>query len=219
MPTTRIFLIRHGETEWNRDARIQGHRDIPLNEIGRQQARLLVGRLGGQGIQAVYASDLSRALDTARIALEGLGLEIRATSDLREASFGAWEGMGWNQVETEFPEEVARYRREFGTYAPPGGESLAQVRERAVRAFDRISAENPGATLSIFSHGGPCRAILSKILGMEVRGSRRLGMSNASVHIVEREGKESRVTLLNDTGHLSGECAPLSVFQTRTPEE
>ncbi len=218
MPITRVLLIRHGETDWNRDARIQGHQDVPLNEIGRRQARLLTARLSGEGIEAAYASDLSRTYETAELALAGLNLPIHRTADLREASFGVWEGKRWAEVEREFPEEIARYRRELGRHAPPGGESLTDVRERAVRAFRRISADHRDQAVALFSHGGPCRAILAHVLGLDVTQARRFGMGNASVHVVEGDGDDAQVALLNDTGHLKGECAPLSVFQARNPD-
>ena len=218
MPITRILLIRHGETDWNRDARIQGHQDVPLNEVGRRQARLLTARLSGEGIEAAYASDLSRTYETADLALAGRNLPVHRTADLREASFGVWEGKRWAEVEREFPQEVERYRREYGRYAPPGGESLIEVRARSVGAFHRISADHRGQTVGVFSHGGPCRAILAHVLGLEATQARRFGMGNASIHIVEWNGDDAQVALLNDTGHLKGECAPLSVFQARNPD-
>lgn len=218
MPVTRILLIRHGETDWNREARIQGHRDIPLNEIGRRQAEHLRARLAGEGIEAAYSSDLSRVYETARIALADPDLPIHRTAELREVSFGDWEGKRWAEVEQAFPEEVARYRREFGQYAPPGGESLTALRERAIRVFRRISADHRDRVVAVFSHGGPCRAILAHVLGLDVTRSRRFGMGNASVHVIEGNGDDAQVVLLNDTGHLKGECAPLSVFQARNSD-
>jgi probable phosphoglycerate mutase len=219
LPITRLLLIRHGETDWNRDARIQGQLDAPLNEVGRAQACTLATRLSGEGIEAVYSSDLSRACETAEIALAGSGLQIHRTADLREASFGAWQGKRWTDVEREFPQEVSHYRRDYGHYAPPGGESLTALRRRSVAAFHRIAGDHRGQTVALFSHGGPCRVILADVLSLDVTKVRRLGMSNASVHLVEMNGDEAWIALLNDTGHLKGEHAPLSVFEARTPEE
>jgi probable phosphoglycerate mutase len=212
---TRALLIRHGETEWNREARIQGQLDVPLNEAGRAQARRLAERLRDEGIEAAYSSDLARVYETAEIALAGSGLPIHRLVDLREISFGAWQGKRWAEVEREFPQEVLHYRQSEGRYAPPGGESLTDLRRRAVAAFQRIVGDHRGQTVALFSHGGPCRAILSEVLGIDAVRGRRFGMSNASVHVVEVDEGEARIVLLNDTGHLKGTAAPLSVFEAR----
>ena len=219
MPITRALLIRHGETDWNRDARIQGQLDIPLNEAGRAQARRLTERLRDEGIEAAYSSDLVRVYETAEIALAGSGLPIHRTTDVREVSFGVWEGKRWVDVEREFPQEVLHYRQNYGHSAPPGGESLTALRRRSVAAFQRIVGDHRGQTVVLFSHGGPCRAILAEVLGLDVTMSRRFGMSNASVHVVEVDEGEARITLLNDTGYLNGTGAPLSVFEARRGDE
>jgi 2,3-bisphosphoglycerate-dependent phosphoglycerate mutase len=218
VPVTRLLLVRHGETDWNREARIQGQLDVPLNGIGREQARRLAERLAGEGIQAVYSSDLDRACETARIALPGPGMEARRMPELREAAFGVWQGRRWADLEREAPREVLRYRGENGDYAPPGGESPIDLRARSVAAFARILDEEEGRTVAVFSHGGPCRMILADLLGVAMPRVRRLAMSNASVHSVKVEGDDAQVVLLNDTAHLTGECAPLSVFQARTSD-
>ncbi|OGG57171.1 MAG: hypothetical protein A3F84_04240 [Candidatus Handelsmanbacteria bacterium RIFCSPLOWO2_12_FULL_64_10] len=218
MPVTRALLIRHGETDWNREARIQGQMDVPLNEVGRAQARRLADRLRGEGIEAAYSSDLIRVYETAEVALAGSRLPIHRTADLREVSFGAWQGKRWADVEGEFPQEVLHYRQHYGHYAPPGGESLMALRRRSVAAFHRIIGDHRGQTVALFSHGGPCRAILAEVLGLDVTKARRFGMGNASVHVVEVDGDEAQIVLLNDTGHLKGTGASLSVFEARADE-
>lgn len=219
MPITRALLIRHGETDWNREARIQGQLNVPLNEVGRAQASRLAERLRGEGIEVAYSSDLIRTYETAEIALAGSGLPIHRTADLREISFGAWQGKRWAEIEREFPQEVLHYRQHYGHYAPPGGESLMALRRRSVAAFHRIVGDHRGQSVALFSHGGPCRAILAEVLGLDAAKARRFGMSNASVHVVEVDGDETRVVLLNDTGHLKGTGAPLSVFEARASDE
>jgi len=219
LSVTRALLIRHGETDWNREARIQGQLNVPLNEMGRAQARRLADRLRGEGIEAAYSSDLIRVYETAEIALAGSGLSIHKTADLREVSFGAWQGKRWADVEGEFPQEVLHYRQNYGRYAPPGGESLMALRRRSVAAFQRIIGDHRGQTVALFAHGGPCRAILAEVLGLDVAKARRFGMGNASVHVVEVDGDEARIVLLNDTGHLKGTGASLSVFEARASDE
>jgi probable phosphoglycerate mutase len=176
---------------------------------------MLAARLRDEGIEAVYSSDLQRVYETAEIATAGSGLPIHRTADLREASFGTWQGKRWADVEREFPKEVANYRRDYGHYAPPGGESLTSLRRRSAGAFQRIVGDHRGQTVALFLHGGPCRAILAEVLGIEVTKGRRIGMSNASVHAVEVDGDEMRIVLMNDTGHLKGRGASLGVFEAR----
>src|SRR5262245_38220710 len=122
MPT-QILLIRHGETEWNRDERIQGQKDIPLSPIGEKQARLLGLRLKKVLCQAVYSSDLSRTRRTAEIALEGRSLPIVFTPALRERDFGRWEGLTWDQIQREFPAQAEQSRRDGVSHEVPGGET------------------------------------------------------------------------------------------------
>src|SRR5215210_4306248 len=149
MPT-RIILARHGETDWNRERRWQGHSDRPLNDTGREQAEALAGELAGEPISAIYSSDLVRAHETARIVAERLGLDVVAVPGLRERRFGSWEGLEDVEVERRFP----------GVRSPPDGETREEMSRRVLDSLNEIAAGNRGETVLVVSHGGPIRALL-----------------------------------------------------------
>ena len=146
----RIILARHGETDWNLERRWQGHSDRPLNDTGRQQAEALADDLADEPIAAVYASDLVRARETARIVAERLGLDVVTVPELRERRFGSWEGLQDVEVERLFP----------GVHGPPDGEPRDEMTRRVLDSLERIAASNKGRTVLVVSHGGPIRAVL-----------------------------------------------------------
>lgn len=149
---TTIFLVRHGETDWNRERRVQGHADRPLNEVGREQAAALAAELAGESIDAVYASDLVRARDTALAVASALGLEVVPHAGLREKHFGTWEGLLDHEVLERYPQAAT---------GPWGdGETTGQLAERVLAALHEIAARHPGETVLAVSHGGPLRAVL-----------------------------------------------------------
>jgi len=153
---TRILLARHGETEWNRVGRWQGHADQPLNETGRRQAAELAARLAGDGITAVYSSDLARARETADAVASRLRLDVVEDEGLREIDVGSWSGLTRAEVEQRFPEGYARWLAgEIGH----DGETREQLTARVVSAVERIAAEHPAETILVVTHGGAIRAI------------------------------------------------------------
>ena len=146
----RIILARHGETDWNRERRWQGHSDRPLNETGREQAETLAAELADEPIAAVYSSDLMRAHETARIVADRLGLDVVTVPGLRERRFGSWEGLQDVEVERLFP----------GVHGPPDGEPRDDMTRRVLESLERIAASNDGRTVLVVTHGGPIRAVL-----------------------------------------------------------
>jgi broad specificity phosphatase PhoE len=167
---TTIFLARHGETDWNAEERWQGHADTALNERGREQARTLARRLAGVPFDAVYASDLQRARETAEIVAEGLGLPVRLEPELREIDVGSWQGLTNSEVLTRFP-GVDR----------PDGESLEAFRERVLRALDAISARHGGNVL-VVAHGGCARTVQRHLLGEPLPT-----LENCGVYVVRHQ--------------------------------
>ena len=162
MPPTRILLARHGETNWNSIGRWQGHADPPLNDTGRRQAATLAARLAGDGIAAVYSSDLARATETARTIGSLLGLEVVEDPALREIDVGSWSGLTRAQVEQRFPEGYARWLAgEIGH----DGETREELTERVVAAVERIAARHAGETVLVVTHGGAIRALRRHALG------------------------------------------------------
>jgi probable phosphoglycerate mutase len=144
-----LLLVRHGETDWNAAGRLQGHTDRPLNDYGRMQARKLAEQLQGDGIAAIYASDLVRARETAEILGERLGLPVAIDADLREKNWGTWEGLT--------PDE--RLNVEFE------GETTEEHRERVLRAVRRIAERHPGRRVVVVTHGGSLRRIQAAVAG------------------------------------------------------
>ncbi len=150
---TTILLVRHGETDWNAERRVQGHSDRPLNETGRAQARSLAEELAAERIDAVYSSDLLRAHETARIVAETKGLGVTAIPDLRERDFGTWEGLTDDEILARFPEAAT---------GPWGdAETRQQMAERVADALRRIADAHPDGNVLVVSHGGPLRAVLT----------------------------------------------------------
>ena len=159
---TRVVLARHGETEWNRIGRWQGHADPPLNEAGRLQALELAEMLAGDGVVAVYSSDLSRASETARTIGERLGVEVVEDAALREIDVGSWSGLTRAEVQERFPEGFARWLEgEIGH----DGETREALTARVVAAIERIAGRHPGATVVVVTHGGAIRAFLRHLHG------------------------------------------------------
>ena len=153
---TRILLARHGETDWNRVGRWQGHADPPLNDAGRGQAAELAERLAGDGIAAIYSSDLRRASQTARVVADRLGLAVVEDAGLREIDVGSWSGLTRAEVEQGFPEGYARWLEgEIGH----DGETREELTERVVGAVERMAAQHPDDTILAVTHGGAIRAL------------------------------------------------------------
>lgn len=144
--------MRHGETDWNLNRRLQGHADRPLNETGREQARGLAADLAEEPLEAVYSSDLSRASETARIVAEARGLAVTTLPELRERHFGSWEGLTDEEIHERFPEAADGVLGD--------GESRDELDRRVLAALDRIADEHPDGTVLVVSHGGPLRAVL-----------------------------------------------------------
>ena len=201
----RWFLVRHGQTEWNRVGRAQGQSDPPLNQIGQEQAEAVAVRLTPASFEAAYSSDLRRAADTAAPVIRGRDTQIVYRRDLREKSFGEWEGMTYEEVQRRYPRKLEELFDEKPAFAPPGGESDLDLFARAAGAVARISGRHAGAdgNILVVSHGGTLRAMMVSMLGLPVESMWRLRLSNAGLSVITTfdEGGAT-IDLLNDTSHL-----------------
>ena len=159
-----IYFVRHGETDWNRDGRIQGQSDPPLNEAGRTQARVLAGVLAPVSFEAAYSSDLVRASETATILLAGRNITISATAGLRERDFGSWEG---RLVPELWAEGLLPDRTWPDVNAPHGGESVSDLEHRVIVVVSAIAAAHANNTILVVSHGGVIRSALSAWVGVD----------------------------------------------------
>ena len=173
---TTIVLVRHGETDWNRANRFQGHADPPLNETGRAQAHALAGELRDQRFAAVYTSPLRRALETARILAASLALDPRADAGLMEVDVGSWSGLTRTEIEARYPEGFARWL-EYG-HGWDDGETYEELGSRVVSGLLRIAADHEGGDVLAVTHGGPIRSALA--------AAERIGFDEArrSIHVV-----------------------------------
>lgn len=199
---TKLFLIRHGETDWNTENRFQGQTETPLNELGRSQAERIANRLNGEGIEVIYSSDQARALETARIVGKKIGVEVIPSEQLREASYGEWEGLTWEEVKEGFPEELERRTADPDDYPPPGGETLRQMQSRVMAELNAIVSKQAGKRILVVCHAGPCNAVVCSVLGVSWIKRTVWKISNASLNIVEIEDGTWRILTLNDMCHL-----------------
>ena len=201
---TRLTLVRHGETDWNRDGKLQGQIDIDLNDTGRLQAERLGRRLADNDFTAVYSSDLRRCWDTATIALRGRAIAPTPRQELREIALGHWEGLTTEEVVASMPDEIAHVRADPIERAPKGGESRRQLQARIVAAIQDIVAVHPGESVLIVSHGGSLRALALWALWADLRASPRIDFDNCAVSVMEFDGLRPAIRFWNDTAHLNG---------------
>lgn len=203
---TRVIAIRHGQTDWNTQTRIQGSTDTPLNQHGREQARRMARALAGEGLHAVYASDLQRARDTAQALAEQAGLPLRTDALLRERVFGSFEGLTWAEVEQQHPEASRRWRERDPGFGPPGGEVLRDFYQRAVSAIAAIAARHRGQHIAIVSHGGVLDALYRAAARVALDAPRSWHNGNASINRV-LHGEQGFVLVgWNDDAHLHGDA-------------
>ena len=182
MQATRIIAIRHGETAWNVDTRIQGHLDIPLNDTGLWQARQVARALAGEPLSAIYASDLQRAHTTARAIAEVTGAPLVPEPALRERSFGELEGRTFAEIEAELPEQARRWRQRDPHFAPEGGETLVQLRERIAATTHRLAALHTGGLVVLVAHGGVLDVLYRLATGQELQTPRTWQLYNAAIN-------------------------------------
>ena len=170
---TTVYLARHGESDWNVERRWQGHADRPLTDHGREQAQALAARLAGVELDAIYASDLRRAWETAEAVAAPRGLEVVRRPELREVDVGSWSGFTRDECADRFPDAFLRWQE--GGSGWDDGESYEDMGVRIVTAVQRLAAEHPGGSILVVSHGGPIRAVHAHALGVDIATHRRTG--------------------------------------------
>lgn len=199
----RIYLIRHGATIWNAEKRIQGHTDIPLNEIGLEQSRQIAERLRYQKIDAVWSSDLSRARITAEILAEPHGLSVKTTPLLRERRFGDWEGLTQEEIIERGDKHILdAYRAAVVADMPPNAESMESVWNRLSQALEEIISLHTEGQVAVVGHGGSLRVMLCHAMRAPMECVKHIWLDNACLNLVEFNGDRSWVRLMNDTSHL-----------------
>jgi 2,3-bisphosphoglycerate-dependent phosphoglycerate mutase len=201
---TRVLAIRHGETAWNVGNRIQGQLDVPLNDIGRWQARRLGAALADEDIAVVYTSDLARAHETAQ-AVAGSGRRLVVDTGLRERHFGDLQGKTWAEIEEHWPAESERWRKRDPSFGPSGGETLAVFYERAVAAATRLASAHPGQTIALVAHGGVMDCLYRAATRVGLQASRTWLLGNAAINRLLFTPAGFTMVGWHDIGHLEGE--------------
>jgi broad specificity phosphatase PhoE len=199
------LLVRHGETEWNSEGRMQGHSPTGLSETGVRQGQLLAERLKGTELDAIHCSDMPRARNTAEMIAAGRGLEVHTTSDLRERSYGQWEGMTRQEIREGYPEEYGQWRQGTEQFAPPDGESLIDVLARQARLTEELRGTYPGdQTIALIGHGGGFLTLAVSMLGVPMSLRSRFSLNNASISILQVSEDRAVLERWNDISHWEG---------------
>ena len=201
----KLMLVRHGETVWNAEQRLQGHSDPPLSEVGLQQAKRLASRLADAQLAAIYSSDLSRARETADIIAAGRGIDVHATSDLRERDCGRWEGQTYAQIRATDPVEFSNWRSGIAEYQPPEGESFGAILRRVSRFTSGLEQAHPGdVNVLVVSHGGALMTLALHVLELPASAHRNLVLANTSLSIIDLRSGHPVLDLWNDVSHAEG---------------
>jgi len=198
----RIYLIRHGQTEWNRQNRYQGWSDVPLNDTGKQQARE-VGKVFADNAPAViYTSELVRAEETAGIIGSMSNIPVKKTGKLNELSFGEWEGRTHEEIARDYPSYWERLRKNPGDFRAPGGESVQELHTR-VGTIWRTIREDSASPIIVVAHGGTLRTLILEILESSLDSFWRIRLDFCSISRVDTYDNHCIVASLNDTSHLN----------------
>jgi broad specificity phosphatase PhoE len=201
-PSTRLLLVRHGQSTWNSEHRIQGQLNPPLSEEGRRQAMRVGRRLARNRLAGFYSSDLGRALETAHLIGEATGASPKPTAGLREIYLGTWEGLNTGEIARRFPEAWARWTQEPNWDVVPGGEGAVPFEARVTAEMDSILARHEHGDVLIVTHGGVIQVALHRVIGRPNQGLFPFRIENASISVIEKRNGRFVVSGVNDTSHL-----------------
>ncbi len=199
---TTVWLVRHGETLWNRDGRMQGHIDVELSPEGERQAQLVAERLRSKHFAAIYSSDLKRAWDTAQTIGRALGVEPQPVQGLREFDIGELGGLSFDEEQEKFPEFFEEFNRNPATARRPGGESNREHSERSWGTFEDLVSRHQGERLLVVSHGGTIRALLKRALGIPEDRHIHMVLGNTAITVLRKMDGHWYLCVFNDTTHL-----------------
>lgn len=199
---SRLLLVRHGITEFNSTRRFAGYSDVEMNAAGYEQVEKLRDRLANEQIDAVYSSDLKRALATAEVISSGHKVDIVACPELREMNYGDAEGLTFQEINRRYP-EAAKSIINFNLQLEfPGGESFEGFIKRTTKFLDRLNEHKSSATILVAAHSGPLRVLVCDLLGIDQDHWWQIRCDNASLSIMDTYPKGAIISLLNDTSHL-----------------
>jgi 2,3-bisphosphoglycerate-dependent phosphoglycerate mutase len=198
-------VLRHGQTAWNAEQRIQGQLDVPLSDTGRGGAARAAEALAGEGVAAIYSSDLLRAHATAQAIADATQAPLTRDARLRERGFGVFEGHTYADIEQRWPAEVSRWRRREPGAGPEGGEALEAFYERCVGVVTERAAAHPGQTIAIVAHGGVLDCLYRAAVGVELSAPRSWQIGNAAINRLLFNGERLSLVGWSDEGHLAGD--------------
>jgi probable phosphoglycerate mutase len=199
---TRILAIRHGQTAWNAERRVQGQLDLPLDDTGLQQAQRLKLALAEESIAAIYSSDLGRAVQTAQPLAQSKNLPVRLDPALRERGFGLFQGMTFEEVDGRWPDQAIRWRRRDPDFGPAGGERLIDFHARCVAAVWRLAEAHAGQTIVVVAHGGVMDSLYRAAVAVDVAAARTWKLDNAAVNRLLWSPQGLSMVGWNDRSHL-----------------
>ena len=199
-----IILIRHGETDWNAEQVFRGKIDVPLNKLGLAQAGAVKEALAEIKIDALYASPLARALDTARVLAEKRNLEIKVEEGLSDVDFGLWQGVPKGKVKEDYPDLYNTWLTDPHLVTFPRGETLLKVQKRSMAALERAIETSPGKTVAIVSHRVVIKVILCSVLGLDLSRFWHVKQDTCAINRFEYDTGGYFLACLNDTCHLKG---------------
>jgi len=213
---TELILIRHGETDWNRELRFQGQLDVPLNAIGLEQARRVAGRLAQESVHQLISSDLQRALQTAQAVAGQMTAQVEPVLDaaLREQHFGVVEGLCVPDIQQKFPQAWAQWVRFDAHYAFEGGECTRDFHARVLAALRALAHRHAGQTVAVVTHGGVLDMVYRSALGLSLSGPRVSEIPNAGINRVRLSGEGIEIVDWADTRHLA-DLPPQPVYDQR----
>ncbi|HEX9884359.1 MAG TPA: histidine phosphatase family protein [Desulfobaccales bacterium] len=201
---TRIILVRHGQTPWNKDKIFRGSRDIPLNDTGREEARLAGEWLKGETIHAAYCSPLSRARDTGEAISRHHGLQVADLPGLTDLKYGDWEGLPLTEVKVKYADLYRRWETAPHTVRFPNGETLNEVKARALAAVAAVVQRHPEQTVLLAAHRAVNKVLIAAFIGLDNSHFWRLGQDTTAINSFNEVNGTWHIMLLNDTCHLRG---------------
>jgi 2,3-bisphosphoglycerate-dependent phosphoglycerate mutase len=205
---TRVLLLRHGQTAWNAEQRIQGQLDVPLNAVGRWQAQRLAETLADEDISVLYSSDLQRTRQTAAPLALALGLDVSLHAGLRERGFGSFEGRTYKEIDAAWPEHATLWRQRDLHYQPGGGEALITFNARSVSAVLGLVSAHPGQTVAIVSHGGVLDCLYRAAVRIDLQAPRTWQIDNAVINRLLWTPQGFSLVGWSDAGHLEVVAGP-----------
>lgn len=198
----KLYLIRHGESEWNILSKVQGQNNVNLTKKGIEQAAKAAERLSKEKIDEIYSSDLDRAYDTAKIIADKLKLDVKKLQELREIKFGVWEGLTSSEIKENYKNEHMIWMTEPHKLQLPEAERLIDVQERMLKGVNKLMKENKDKNILIVSHGSAIKALILGILDIDLSSYNKISIGNVGLTIIEYRDYSPVIGVLNDTSHL-----------------